>query len=68
MTGFRVGYKGQRYEVSYENKDGKRLVVGWTDEKDGGVLVKCVQKHPSFKNAQVKDLKGSEKWEKWQKG
>ncbi len=52
---FNVGDKGQRYEVRYKDSDGKEHVFGWTDKKDGGVLVKSIKLNPSMSKPRVID-------------
>lgn len=59
-----LGYQGQRYEVRALRPKGDAIggastepfVVGWTDQEDGGSLVKMVERHPSWHSAKVVDL------------
>lgn len=38
----RVGYKGQKYEVRFTDKDtGKECVFGWQNESEGGLANAC---------------------------
>lgn len=44
-----VGDRGQQYEVRAQTEaECGEFVVGWTDEPDGGDLVKTVNEHPSW--------------------
>lgn len=60
----RTGYMGQRYEVRAKRPphdvpagaSTEEFVVGWTDQEDGGALVKMVERHPSWTGAKVIDL------------
>jgi len=55
------GYNVQRYGVSclgfYLANPDERKVFRWTNEPDGGALVRMVEKHPSWHSPEVKDLK-----------
>ena len=56
MTGFKVGDKGQRYEVRYKDNEGTERILGWaeiSDEVDN--LKKCIELHPSFYSPRVID-------------
>lgn len=52
---FKVGDKGQRYEVRCKNAIGDEIVVGWAD--DPKTLVESVELHPSFHSPKVIDRK-----------
>lgn len=57
---FNVGDKGQRYEVHYTDSDGKEKVFGWTNEADGGALVRSINLNPSMNSPRVIDRQGVE--------
>ena len=65
------GYAGQRYEVQAKRPPGDSIdgaatevfVVGWTNQEDGGALVRMVDAHPSWHSARVFDL-GQDEWER----
>lgn len=42
------GYKGQKYEIRYE-EDGVEKVLGWQDKPEGG-MIKAIQAHPVWRN------------------
>lgn len=48
-----VGYKGQRYEVHGIMHDGTDELFGWTNDKDGGGLIKSAKLWPRYKDAYV---------------
>lgn len=52
-----VGDKGQRYEVTFFNPETiERQIFGWSDTEDGAAqMVKSIQAHPSWYNAEVRD-------------
>lgn len=50
-----VGDCGQRYEVRYIDDDGDEKVFGWTNEADGGALVKSITAHPVWHSPRVVD-------------
>lgn len=52
----KVGYRGQRYEVSALTEDGNEFVVGWTNVMDGQDLVNMVLQHPEWHSPFVVDL------------
>jgi len=56
------GYAGQRYQVSFEDADGKRKTMGWTERADGEPLVGSINAHPVWKNPQVFDLQTTKNW------
>lgn len=67
-----VGFDGQRYEVramrpQYDVPGGARkheeFVLGWTNQADGGALVRMVNVHPTWHTARVYDL-GAEEFER----
>ncbi len=66
-----LGYRGQRYEVralrpkrdAIDGATVEPFIVGWTDQEDGGTLVKMVEDHPSWTSAKVIDL-GEELFER----
>lgn len=69
-----VGYKGQRYEVRAWQPKGdvprigsdtewEEFIVGYTDQADGGGLVRMVSKHPTWQRARVIDL-GEDEWKR----
>lgn len=70
-SGIVTGYKGQRYEVRALRPKGDAIdgaatepfVVGWTEQEDGGGLVKMVRRHPTWRSAVVVDL-GAEFWDR----
>lgn len=44
---FRVGDKGQRYEVRFfDRESGEERVMGWTNEADGGALMESAKLWP----------------------
>jgi hypothetical protein len=47
---------GQFYEVDCETIEG-RMIVGWTNEADGGALVRLVNSHPAWADPVVRDLR-----------
>lgn len=61
---FTEGYLGQRFEVVAKRPpDGslvgaatEKFIVGWTDQEDGGALVRIVKEHPSWRDPEVHDL------------
>lgn len=61
------GYRCQRYEVramrpkadvplAVGDVEWEEFVVGWTEQEDGGSLVKGVNLHPTWHSARVHDL------------
>ena len=64
-----TGYRGQRYQVNALRPPGgvapgastEPFVVGWTEQPDGGSLVKMVDRHPTWTAARVIDL-GEDLW------
>ena len=52
-----TGDKGQRYEVRFTDGDGKRRTFGWTNEADGGALVRSIKLHPVWHSPVVIDRK-----------
>lgn len=55
---FRVGDNGQRYEVRFfEVESGKERVFGWTNESDGGALMRAAELMPSARDPFVVDRK-----------
>ena len=53
---FKVGDKGQRYEVQGTNDFGHQVVIGWAEAKEGvAALVNSVKLHPTYHNPKVID-------------
>lgn len=52
---FKVGDKGQRFEVRAMGMQGQEFVVGWTERPDGGGLAKRVEKHPVWTLSRIID-------------
>ena len=50
---FRVGDKGQRYEITYLDEDGDRQVFGWADDPSN--VLKAIHAHPRWHSAKVID-------------
>lgn len=50
-----TGDRGQRYEVRAKDFSGREFVVGWTNVRDGGEVVKVVNDHPSWHSHAVVD-------------
>lgn len=50
---FAVGYKGQRYEVSYLDANGNEHIMGWTNDASGGSLVRSIEAHPVWHTPRV---------------
>ena len=62
MTGFKVGDKGQRYEVRYTDSEGTVRILGWAetdDEVDN--FKKGIELHPSFHSPKVIDRRRESK-------
>jgi len=56
MTGFKIGDKGQRYEMRYKNKNGIEKVMGWVETQKGvDDFFKCINLHPAFHSPRVID-------------
>ena len=61
---FTQGYLGQRFEVvakrppegSPQGVSTEWFVVGWTDQENGGALVRVVKEHPVWREPVVYDL------------
>lgn len=53
----RVGDKGQRYEVRFISNNGKDVIAGWTDDKNGKPFVESINKHPVWHSPKVIDRK-----------
>lgn len=51
----KVGDENQRYEVRCLDGNDKEMVMGWTDEADGGGLARSVELHPVWHNCTVID-------------
>jgi len=50
-----VGDRGQRYVVYFRDGDGKEQLLGWTEHKDGGSLVRRLALHPVWKLSRIED-------------
>lgn len=50
-----AGYKGHRFEVRAIH-DGKEMVYGWTDNADGGALIKSCKCNPAVTDSAVLDM------------
>lgn len=57
----RVGDRGQRYKVVAFDGNGEEFGVGWTDDPNGGSLVKMVRKHPVWHSPKVIDREALKK-------
>jgi len=56
MTGFKVGDKGQRYEVRYKDEQDNEKIAGWAGNATGAAdFVKAIQLHPSFHSPKIID-------------
>lgn len=51
----RVGYEGQRYFVGAW-KDGSFQQLGWTNEQDGGGLMRMATMHPDYERPVVRQV------------
>ena len=54
---FKVGDKGQRYEVTYSKDDsGKRYVLGWTDNLEAVKgMMESIRLHPEWHSPSFRD-------------
>jgi hypothetical protein len=51
-----VGDRGQRYEVSFEDVGGKRMVFGWSDDMAGAErMMASIRLHPTWVQPAVRD-------------
>ena len=50
---FKVGDKGQRYEVRYKDSEGAEKVMGFADDPE--LLVEAIELHPSMHSPKVID-------------
>ena len=57
---FKVGDRGQSYEVRALDADGNDMGIGYTDDATGGSLIKMVNAHPSWHSPRVIDRKKSD--------
>lgn len=56
MTGFKVGDKGQRYEVRYTDTEGTERVMGWAEtSEEVAHFKKAIELHPAFHSPKVID-------------
>lgn len=56
-----TGDEGQRYECSFDEGDGNRMVMGWANTLDGvNRFRESVKLHPVWTNFEVKDRKGND--------
>ena len=53
---FPASYEGQRYEVRYKDGYGRDCCAGWTNDADGGALVRSIKRHPAWSDPAVVDL------------
>ena len=54
MTGFKVGDRGQRYEVSCLNEAEKKQIVGWSEDFQSALsMAQGVKLHPTFHNPKI---------------
>jgi hypothetical protein len=60
-TRVRLGYKGQKFEVSYSSMSGDRKVAGWTDDPTGGGLYQMAVMNPGWSNVQINELTDDQK-------
>lgn len=51
----RVGYRGQRYEVQFNDENGDTKTFGWQNEPSGG-LAEAAALHPGWNMVRVVDL------------
>lgn len=58
---FKVGDKGQRYEVRFIGSNGKEFVAGWTDDKNGKPFVESINLHPAWHSPKIIDRQKSNK-------
>lgn len=57
---FKVGDKGQRYEVRYTDNEGAEKVMGWAETTEGtDNLSKAIELHPAFHSPKVIDRKAA---------
>lgn len=63
MTGFRIGDRGQRYEVSYLEADGiERKSFGWANTRRGVEgMVRSIELHPTMEEPEVYDRRTGSK-------
>jgi len=51
-----VGDRGQRYEVRFfDRRDGAERIMGWTEQADGGKLLKAAKLWPTARDPFVVD-------------
>ncbi len=51
-----VGDKGQRYEVTFLDPGGKRVVFGWSETSEGAdIFVDSINKHPVLEAPEIRD-------------
>lgn len=56
MTGFKVGDRGQRYEVRAIYGEDKKIILGWADNDEGvQSFLKSIELHPSMHSPEVID-------------
>lgn len=59
MTGFKVGDKGQRYEVRYKDAEGLVRTLGWAETETGvAKFFRVIELHPAFHSPEVIDRQG----------
>lgn len=60
LFGKHVGYAGQRYEVRYTDGDGKEKTAGWSEQADGGGIVRMINLHPVWHSPKIIDLRSDQ--------
>lgn len=51
-----VGDTGQRYEVTFLDADGKRLICGWSNTWEGALTMsRALELHPVWNTPEIKD-------------
>lgn len=57
-TNMRVGDEGQRYEVSCTDSQNEKMVIGWSETKEGAdSFVEAVNLHPVLHSPMIIDRK-----------
>jgi hypothetical protein len=52
----RIGDKGQRFEISYVDEDGRRIIFGWAATQDGAdSFLHSIALNPSMRDGEVRD-------------
>lgn len=58
---FKVGDKGQRYELRFIDGNGKECIAGWTDGADGKPFIEAINLHPAWHSPKIIDRQKSNK-------